>query len=299
MPIEALKCKVCNGNLDANLKCPYCGVQHERVLGKLQVCRVCPKHLLAYADSRCPQCEAERQAHLKYLEERRKEGLQKVNEAKLKYEDWKQRNFPKLKKLSIVALFCLIIGIAGLCVSTEVYMSSNVYKSASTGTNPASQYINVLSNNGVSYGEGANEITVSPTSNPNWSEFSVSLYQSSTLIETYQSGYGNAQEYPYVTIPFSTLTNGNTYSISISSMGNSATFTFVSTPSSTYPVAATPYTFNQALSIVSGTGLGVTEILLIVAGIGVPLCIVAEIWYESAEIGSVARLYGIENEVRT
>ena len=37
-----------------------------------------------------------------------------------------EKRLPQTKKLSVVALLCLIIGVAGICLSTENYISHNV-----------------------------------------------------------------------------------------------------------------------------------------------------------------------------
>jgi hypothetical protein len=300
MPLEPLLCMKCGAPLDASLTCEHCGTKHERVLGKLQVYRICPKHLLAYADSRCPKCEAERQAHLKYLEERRKEGIQKVNEAKLKYGEWKSRNFPKLKKLSAVALLCLIIGIAGLCVSTEVYMHYNDGYGFNTPLMTVNfGYGEVISSNSFPNGY----VAISLTSN------GISLTpRDNTVIcsvtDTLNTPISND------VIPFSNLEKEEQISINYIGAGDdfnsetTLTINYIPTQAElNYLINGTPsnlpLTFSQSFSVISSSALGILAILMIVGGIGVPVCIVVEIWYESAEIGAVARLYGIENEVRT
>lgn len=62
MPIEPLRCKVCGGMLDANLKCQHCGTLHQKIENRLEVIKVCPKHLIGYSASECPKCVEERQA---------------------------------------------------------------------------------------------------------------------------------------------------------------------------------------------------------------------------------------------
>ena len=137
MPIEPLRCKVCGGLLDDKLKCQHCGTLHERVENRLEIIRVCPKHLIGYSASECPKCVEEQQALILYNQEQarlsakkeealRKERLRRTEQARLEHEQWKKRNYPKLKKLSVVALLCLIIGIAGICLSTENYIAHNV-----------------------------------------------------------------------------------------------------------------------------------------------------------------------------
>jgi ribosomal protein S14 len=294
MPLEPLLCKKCGAPLDASLTCEHCGTKHERVFGKLQVCRVCPKHLLAYSGAQCPQCEGERQAHLKYLEERRKEGLQKVNEAKQKYGEWKNRNFPKLKKLSVVALLCLIIGIAGLFISTEFYMHYNDGHGFNTSIITANfGYGEVISSN--SFPNGYVEITL--VSN------GISLTPRDNTITNSITDTLNTPITNDV-IPFSNLEKGE--QISIAYIGAGDDFTSETTLTINYiPTQAElnyladgtpanlPLTFNQSLSVVSSSPLGILEILMIVAGIGIPICIGSEIWYESAEIGAIARLYDV------
>ena len=139
MPIEPLRCKVCGGLLDPNLKCQHCGTLHERINDKLQILKICSKHSLAYSLN-CPLCTEELQAQANLEKIRReqerldsikliaqaKEQEKRIEQAKAKHEQWKRINYPKLKKIGIVAVMCLIIGIAGLCLSTENYITHNV-----------------------------------------------------------------------------------------------------------------------------------------------------------------------------
>ena len=150
MPLEPLRCKVCGGLLDANLKCQHCGTLHERKENTLQVIRVCPKHLIGYSSLNCPKCVEEQQKIIIYYQEQarlstereereRKERLKRIEEAKVKHQEWKRSNYPKLKKLGAVAFLCLVIGIAGLCLSTENYISHNV------NTYSATTYVSIPS----------------------------------------------------------------------------------------------------------------------------------------------------------
>ncbi len=91
MPIEPLRCKVCGGMLDANLKCPYCGALHVRVNNIIMVMKICPKHLIAYSANLCPKCSQEKKA-----ESERKE------KEKLEFEHWKQRHSAFLTKAGLV-----------------------------------------------------------------------------------------------------------------------------------------------------------------------------------------------------
>ena len=137
MPIEPLRCKVCGGLLDANLKCQHCGTLHEKIENRLEIIKVCPKHLIGYSSLNCPKCVEEQQALILYNQEQarlsaereealRKERLKRTEQARLEHEQWKKNNYPKLKKIGTVAMLCLIIGIAGLCLSTENYIAHNV-----------------------------------------------------------------------------------------------------------------------------------------------------------------------------
>ena len=137
MPIEPLRCKVCGGLLDVNLKCQHCGTLHERIENRLEIIKVCPKHLIGYSSLNCPKCVEEQQALILYNQEQarlsaereealRKERLKRTEQARLEREQWKKNNYPKLKKIGTVAMLCLIIGIAGLCLSTENYIAHNV-----------------------------------------------------------------------------------------------------------------------------------------------------------------------------
>ena len=144
MPIEPLRCKVCGGLLDDRLKCQHCGTLHERVENRLEIIRVCPKHLIGYSASECPKCVEEYQALMLYNQEQaklsfereealrkeretlEKERLRKIEQARLKHEQWKKSSYPKLKRISVVAVMCLIIGIAGICLSTENFIAHDV-----------------------------------------------------------------------------------------------------------------------------------------------------------------------------
>ena len=55
-----------------------------------------------------------------------KERLRKIEQARLKHEQWEKSSYPKLKRISVVAVMCLIIGVAGICLSTENYIAHNV-----------------------------------------------------------------------------------------------------------------------------------------------------------------------------
>jgi len=141
--IEPLKCKVCNGNLDDSLKCPYCGVQHERVQGnervqgEVSIQRVCPKHLIAFSDHsggflQCPLCKQEHYRsrirslyNAKQQEKLRQEREKRIAEARVKFQEWKSINYPKLKKVSAGAVLCLIIGIVSLSALAYHYIKTN------------------------------------------------------------------------------------------------------------------------------------------------------------------------------
>ena len=145
--IEPLKCKVCNGNLDDSLKCPYCGVQHERVQGnervqgEVSIQRVCPKHLIAFSDHsggflQCPLCKQEHDRMInqsriqslynaKQQEKLRQEQEKRIAEARVKFQEWKSINYPKLKKVSAGAVLCLIIGIVSLSALAYHYIKTN------------------------------------------------------------------------------------------------------------------------------------------------------------------------------
>ena len=116
MPIEPLRCKVCGGLLDDRLKCQHCGTLHERVENRLEIIRVCPKHLIGYSASECPKCIEEHQALILYNQEQarlsvekeealrkereafEKEKLRRIEQARLKHEQWKKSAYPKLKR---------------------------------------------------------------------------------------------------------------------------------------------------------------------------------------------------------
>src|SRR5208283_4584563 len=96
------------------------------------IIRVCPKHLIGYSAPECPKCVEEQQALILYNQEQarlsaekeealRKERLRRNEQTRLDHEQWKKSNYSKLKKLSVVALLCLIIGAVGLCVSPIYY----------------------------------------------------------------------------------------------------------------------------------------------------------------------------------
>ena len=295
MPIEPLRCKVCGGLLDDKLKCQHCGTLHERVENRLEIIKVCPKHLIGYSSLYCPKCAEEREAKEQLEKARRvqeqverEDRHRRIKQVRAEHQQWKKNNYPKLKKMSAVALLCLIIGIAGLCVTAKVYMSSNVYKPSTKGTNPPFVTI-ISSSNGMRFGYGDTCFSVGLDSN----YFTANVYLNSNLIGSYVSAF-SGEPYQYADIPFSVLNNSDTYAISIGAppawtgstvnenAGESCTFTYTS--SSTYPIAALPYTFGQAVNVVSTSAIGITEILLIVMSalilVAIPIVVYSKSCYE-------------------
>ena len=169
-------------------------------------------------------------------------------------------------------------------MSAEVYRSSNVYKLATTGTNPAFVTILNRSNNmNIGYGDTGFSVDME-------GPFTANLYLNSNLIGSYESG-NNGEPEDAMYIPFSGLINGDTYALIIGappawtgttvsdSIGENCTFTYTS--SSTYPIAPVPYTFNQAMSTVSTSAMGITEILLIVIGVLILVAVTIVVYAKS------------------
>lgn len=155
MTIEPLKCKVCNGNLDTNLKCPYCGAQHEKTINDsglsiLSLLKVCPKHLIAYTDHYanllgCPICIQEHRDKIekerldtieiaKYRKKLEEEEKQRIAEENQRIAEWKKINYPKIKKLIIITSIILIIGIPCLSIYQTYYQPKIAPKIIATPT---------------------------------------------------------------------------------------------------------------------------------------------------------------------
>gem|GEM_PF-5217225 len=71
IPIESLRCKLCGGVLDRNLKCGYCGTLHQQIGEELNIAKLCVKHSIIYV-TKCPKCEKERLSHIQFLEMQQK-----------------------------------------------------------------------------------------------------------------------------------------------------------------------------------------------------------------------------------
>ena len=167
MPIEPLRCKVCGGMLDANLKCQHCGTLHQKIENRLEIIKVCPKHLIGYSSQYCPKCVEERQATEELEKTRRvqeqleiEERHRRIAQLRAEHQEWKKSNYPKLKKIGIVALMCLIIGIAGFGLFPSYYMNHSV-----TVTPSKSGSITVENENGLNLSLTGTDVTVSQTYN--------------------------------------------------------------------------------------------------------------------------------------
>src|SRR5208283_1009756 len=167
MPIEPLRCKVCGGMLDANLKCQHCGTLHQKIENRLEIIKVCPKHLIGYSASECPKCVEERQATEELEKARRvqeqverEERHRRMEQVRAEHQQWKKNNYPKLKKIGIVALTCLIIGIAGFCLLPSYYMNHSV-----TVTPSKSGSITIGNENGLSLSLTSIGISITQTYN--------------------------------------------------------------------------------------------------------------------------------------
>jgi hypothetical protein len=114
---------------------------NERVQGEVSIQRVCPKHLIAFSDHsggflQCPLCKQEhdrmiKQSRIQSLynakqqEKLRQEREKRIAEARVKFQEWKSINYPKLKKVSAGAVLCLIIGIVSLSALAYHYIKTN------------------------------------------------------------------------------------------------------------------------------------------------------------------------------
>ena len=353
MPIEPLRCKVCGGLLDDRLKCQHCGTLHERVENRLEIIKICLKHLIGYSVSECPKCIEEQQALILYNQEQarlsaekegalrkereafEKEKLRRIEQARLEHEQWKKSAYPKLKKLSVVALLCLIIGVAGICLSTENYISHNVNVVSHTSTSyelpfpsptptsvaPTSP-ITVISNNGFyDFNLWDGELSGIDVSAQHLL-FSVSVYlnngEASNFLWTDDFG-GLGLPNGIDVISFSKSVSGDTYFISAtyateydgSESGVTLNATIMinyiptatqlnelvngmptpqptSQPTGKYVTHTTilneTYSFNQGMSKISTSTIGITEILLIVIGalilVAIPIVVYSKSCYE-------------------
>jgi len=114
---------------------------NERVQGEVSIQRVCPKHLIAFSDHsggflQCPLCKQEHDRMIKQIkirslynakqqEKLRQEREKRIAEARVKFQEWKSINYPKLKKVSAGAVLCLIIGIVSLSALAYHYIKTN------------------------------------------------------------------------------------------------------------------------------------------------------------------------------
>ncbi len=324
--------------------------------------------MIGYSASECPKCVEEHQALMLYNQEQaklsfereealkkereahEKEKLRRIEHARLEHEQWKKSSYPKLKRISVVAVMCLIIGIAGICLSTENFIAHDVnavpYSSTSYVppvipsptptptpiTTPSP--ITILNDNNVNINlvyENNQGISIAPSyfyeTEGVQETFVVSIFlggtidsNDSNLLWTDGNSYNGFSKSDVIS--FSRLNSSDSYCVVISfiipdggalplsytAFNASFTINYIPTsaqldilvngtsappqptpqPTGTYVTHTTilneTYSFNQAMSKVSASAIGIIEILLIVIGalilVAIPIVVYSKSCYE-------------------